>query len=128
MRITKRLLAIAAAVTCCIILVCFSESIHGGQNTYEIRPQIELPEHRTDVARIIDAYERLMDRYMDLTDRNSALIGMDIKDIAATLDSINVKLHELSTRTARIERALGIQQPATPTRAPARTEMKTVDR
>ncbi|MEA3226047.1 MAG: hypothetical protein U9Q07_08860, partial [Planctomycetota bacterium] len=128
MRTNKKLLAVTAAITCCVIAVWFSTSIHGSQNTYELRPQIAIPEHKTDITRVIDAYERLMERYMDLTDRNSALISTDIESIAASLDSIDGRLAELSARTARIEKTLGIKQPATPSRMPKRTETNTADR
>ena len=128
MSTNKKLLAVAATIVCCIIAIWSSTSIQGGQNTYELRPQVAIPEHKTDITRVIDAYERLMERYMDLTDRNSALMNADIKSIAASLDSIDGKLTELSARTARIERALGIQQPASPDGTLDRTETITSDR
>ena len=128
MKTNKSLLAAAAAVVCCVIAVWFSTSIHGSQNTYELRPQVAIPEHKTDIVRVIDAYERLMERYLDLTERNSAMIGEDIQSIAVRLDSIDGRLAELSARTAQIERALGIKQPATPVRAPGKVETITPDR
>lgn len=128
MKTNKSLLAAAAAVVCCVIAVWFSASIRGSQNTYELRPQVAIPEHKTDIVRVIDAYERLMERYLDLTERNSATIGADIQSIAVRLDSIDDRLAELSTRTARIEGALGIKHPATPVRAPGKVEAITPDR
>lgn len=128
MKTKKSLLAAVAAVACCVIAVWFSTSIRGSQNTYELRPQVTIPEHKTDIVRVIDAYERLMERYLDLTERNSEMIGMDIQSIAARLESIDGRLAELSSRTARIERALGIKQPATPAQTPGRTETITPDR
>ena len=110
MKKNKRLLAVAVVVACCVIAVWFSASIHGSQNTYELRPQLTVPEHKTDIIRVIDAYERLMERYLDLTERNSAMVGEDIRSIAIRLDSIDDKLTDLSTRTERIERALGTKQ------------------
>ena len=114
MKKNKNLLAAAAALVCCIALVWFSGSIRGDQKTYELRPQITIPEYKTDVARIIDAYERLMERYMDLTECNLAGIGGDLNAVAQKLNSMDAKLAELSARTARIEKALGIQQPTKP--------------
>ena len=128
MKTNKSLLAAAAAVVCCVIAVWFSTSIHGGQNTYELRPQVAIPEHKTDIVRVIDAYERLMERYLDLTERNSATIGADIQSIAARLDSIDDRLAELSASTARIEKALGIKQPVAPVRMPGKVETTTPDR
>jgi hypothetical protein len=123
MSTNKKLLAVAAAIVCCVIAVWSSTSIHGSQSTYELRPQIAIPEHKTDITRVVDAYERLMERYLDLTDRNSALMSEDIRNIAASLDSIDARLAELSARTARIERAFGIQQPGSSAEALNRTEI-----
>ena len=128
MSTNKKLLAVAVSAICCVIAVWSSTSIHGSPNTYELQPQIAIPEHRTDIARVIDAYERLMERYMDLTDRNSALIGSEITNIPATLESINAGLADLSARAARIERALGIQTPVTPGGTLDRSEKVTSDR
>jgi hypothetical protein len=73
-----------------------------------------LPEYRTDTARAIDAYERLMERYMDLTEMNMVRIGMDVQAFGRKLDSIDSKQVELLTRISRIERALGIEEPTKP--------------
>jgi hypothetical protein len=94
--------------------VWFSASIQGDQRTYEIRPQITIPEYRTDAARAIDAYERLMERHMDLTEANLIRLDSNLKSVAKSLDSIDKTLMELSGRIARIEKALGIEQPKTP--------------
>jgi len=90
------------------MVVWFSRSIQGGQKTYEVRPQITIPEYRTDAARAIDAYERLMERYMDLTERNLVRIQTNLGSVVRKLDSIDSKLSELSARMARIEKALGV--------------------
>jgi len=114
MKNNRNLLAVVAAVACCLIVVWLSTSIQGGQRTYELEPQIAIPEYRTDAARAIDAYERLMDRYMDLTERNLFRVGTDIRDVVRKLDSIDGKLTQLSKRIAGIENALGIEQPNPP--------------
>ncbi len=128
MRTNKTLLAVAAAIVCCVIAVWSSTSIHGSPNTYELRPQVAIPEHKTDITRVVDAYERLMERYLDLTDRNSALMSADIRNIAVSLNSIDATLADLSARTARIERAFGIPQPDSSAKALDRTETTTPDR
>ena len=110
----RNILTITGTIVFCVIVVWFSTSIQGGQKTYELQPQITIPEYRTDTARIVDAYERLMERYMDLTERNLAQIHMDIKDAVKNLESIDRKLTELSARMARIEKALGIESPQKP--------------
>ena len=111
MKKNKNLLAVAATVLGgIIVMIWLSSSIQGGQATYELRPQVSIPEHRTDVARIVDAYERLMERYMDLTESNMATVGTDLRNVQIMLDSIDGRLTELSERTGRIEKALGIEE------------------
>ncbi len=114
MTTNKNLLAVGAAVVCFITVVWFSTSIQGVPKTYELRPQISLPEYRTDAVRAIDAYERLMERYMDLTERNSIGISADLKEVIKKLYSIDDKLTELSARIAKIEMTFGIEQPKPP--------------
>ncbi len=107
----KNLLVVGAVLVVSFIVIGFSSSIQGGENSYKIKPEITLPEYRTDTARAIDAYERVMDRFMSLTEKSLTGINTDVEDIAKKLDSIDCKLTELSTRMARIEKALAIQQP-----------------
>jgi len=112
---TKTLFAVAAVGVCCIAILSgvFSPASIQGSTTkkYELHPEVYLPEHRSDAARAINAYERLMERYMDMTESRYAGFGADLKGVERKLDSINGKLTELSARMARIERALGIEQP-----------------
>jgi len=122
MRTNKGLLAAAAGLVCCIVLILVSTSIQGGEKTYEVRPQIGIPEYKTDAARAIDAYERLMERYMDLTEGNLARIGTDIQVVVKKLNSIDSKLDRLSTRMARIEKALGLEAPKPPARKKPQTK------
>ena len=106
---SKKMLVVGVVLIVCVIVIGFSSSIQGGN--YEIKPEITLPKYRTDTGRAIDAYERMMERFMDLTERNLTGINTDVKDVAKKLDLINHSLTKLSTRMARIEKALGIEQP-----------------
>ena len=106
----KNLLAVGAVLIACLIVVRLAGSIQGGEKSYKVKPEITLPEYRTDTARVIDAYERVMDRFISLTERNLSGINTDVKNIAKELVLIDCKLTELSVRMARIEKALGIEQ------------------
>ena len=107
---TKMNLFIAAVVLiCCVSVICLSGSIQSSQSTYEVQPNLTIPEYKTDTTRVIDAYERLMDRYMDMTERNLIGVDGDIQTIITKLESIEAKLTELNTRTERIEKSLGIE-------------------
>jgi hypothetical protein len=110
MKTNRNLFAAAVIGLCCILVVWLSISIQGSQKKYEVQPHITIPEYKTDAARAIDAYERLMDRYMDLTERSIFRVDTDIRDVVKKLDSIDDKLTKLSARMAGIEKALGIKQ------------------
>ena len=111
MKTNRNMLAVLVVIIICSVLVWLSASIQGGQKTYEIEPHLTIPEYKTDLARVMDAYERLMERYMDLTELNQSMVGADLKYAVTTLDSIDGRLAEFSARIARIETALGIEQP-----------------
>jgi peptidoglycan hydrolase CwlO-like protein len=119
----KNLLAVGIFLFACFIALCFSTSIHGGQK-YQVRPEITLPEYRTDADRAIDAYERMMDRFMSMTERNLIDIDNDVKRVNRQLTSINGKLSELSVRIANIEKKLNYKHPARAVKntPPVRTE------
>ena len=114
MNIKRNTLIILAVIITCSVLVWLSTSIQGGQKTYEIHPNLTMPEYKTDLTRVMDAYERLMERYLDLTERNLSTFGTDLNYAATKLDSIDAQLIEMSARIARIEAALGIAQSKSP--------------
>jgi len=122
MTTNKRLLAIGAVVVCCITVVWFSTSIQGNPKTYELRPHISVPEYRTDAVRAIDAYERMMERYMNMTERDSIRISANLKEVIKKLYSIDNKLTELSARIARIEKTFGIEQTEPPAKIKPQTK------
>lgn len=106
----KNLLAALAVVVVCVTVIWFSTTTRGDPKTYEIRPRISVPEYKTDTIRAIDAYERLMERYMNMTERSSTRLDKDLKEIIKKLDSIDDKLKTLSLRIARIEKTFGIEE------------------
>jgi len=110
--ITKRnCLAIILAIVLCASLVWLCTSIQGSEKLYEVHPYITTPEYRTDTARAIDAYERMMERYMDLTEINLVDLKTTLRDISQRLVSVDAKLTQLTSKMTKIEKALGIEQP-----------------
>lgn len=120
MKTNKNTLALLAAIIACSVLVWLSASIEGSQKTYEIHPNVTVPDYKTDLTRVMDAYERLMERYLNQTEQNLSTFGSDLNYVATKLDSIDGRLTELSARIARIEIALGVEQPkSSPQSGPA---------
>ena len=110
----KNLLAVSIVLIVCLIVIAFSDPIHGSEKKYEIEPEITLPEYQNDLGRVINAYERMMDHMMYINERNFAGINTDVKDINKKLVLIDRKLTELSKKMTRIEKALNINQPEKP--------------
>jgi hypothetical protein len=99
----------AAALAACAIVLCWSTSTGHSRRTYEIDAQIySVPGSQSDAARAINAYERLMERHMDLTERNLIGLAMDIRAFMMKLDAVEAGLERLDQRLARIERHLGV--------------------
>lgn len=105
------LLAICVFFVVCLSAMCLSTSQHGGEKRYEVRPEITLPESQTDVSRVIDAYERLINNYIKPTEDSLINIRSEVRDVSQRLDSIEDKISELSAQLERIEKKLGIEQP-----------------
>jgi hypothetical protein len=114
MRTNKNLLTVTVIIIFFIIIISTFTSIQGSSRIYEVQPYINIPEYRINAGRAIDAYERLMERYMDLVEKNITDINVDIEKAIKKLDSIDENLINLSAKTSRIEKALGIEQPIKP--------------
>jgi hypothetical protein len=109
MKIKKNLFIISVVVVVCLATARFALSLqnrhYGFDNNYLVDTEITTPEYQTDTSRVINAYERLMDKYMDLAESR---IAADCQTASQKLESIDVKLSDLSVRLSRIEKALGI--------------------
>ena len=108
MKENRNLLVAGAVIFVCLVVAALATSIPGKERTYEVET-INSPEYKTDAARAIDAYERLMDRYMDLSEKLVSQVGGDCQAVSAKLDSLDSRLAELSARLAKIEKAIGIK-------------------
>lgn len=106
----NNLLVVVAIIVCFITAIWFSTKSLGNPSTYEVQPWISVPQYKTDAARAIDAYERLMERYINMTETSSIKIDRDLKEVIKKLDYLDEKLTKLSFRIARIEKILGTEK------------------
>jgi hypothetical protein len=119
---------IAAAIVVGGIILSLSTSTGRDRKGYEVEAQVYgVPAAQSDASRAIDAYERLMERHMDLTERSLSDFAADLKVLATKFDAfdakvtaLDAKLTQMDQRLARIEKHLGIAPVATPT--PAKTD------
>ncbi|MFC1738038.1 hypothetical protein ACFL1G_03195 [Planctomycetota bacterium] len=114
MKAKHSIFLLATVVLGGFVVVWLSTSSQAGEEIYEIRPQISVPEYRTDAARAIDAYERLMERFMNITEKKLITVDTNIEDVTKKLDLIDVKLTRIDRRIARIEKTLGIEKALQP--------------
>ena len=105
----KKMLIAAAVLALCIVLSS-STSIEGRDKDYEIRPEITLPEQKTDTTRFIESYERILDRLITTKERDQLNLTDNIGNISGKLEAIDKKLDDVLTRLGRIEKALNINE------------------
>lgn len=105
----KSLLAIFAFLMVCLFVNFFSTSLQGSEKRYEIHPEITLPESKTDTARIIDAYERMVNNYLQSIDSDLTRIHLNTEHASKKMDSIDQKIYILSIQLETIQKKLGIE-------------------
>jgi hypothetical protein len=108
MKQNRYLLVTSVVIVICLIAAAVSTAIPDNGKRYEVDAVVDVPGYKTDTTRAIDAYERLMDRYMDLSEKLIATMGGDCQAVSTKLDSLDSRLADISTRLTRIEKALGI--------------------
>ena len=125
MKVKKNPFEIGLFVLCFVILAGGAMSLFGAEEkTYEIHPEIALGPYQTDTMRLMDAYERLMDRYMNMVEVNLQEMSRGNQGALKKLESIEAKLDALSWRMGRIEEALGIEPPKTTPVQPTTTRSR----
>lgn len=105
----RKLSSIVATVALGMVVLWLSTSWGQGRSNYQAETRVyATPEYQTDTTRAIDAYEKLMQRYMDAAEHNFNGLSTDVKAMAAKLNTVDAKLTSLDARLARIEKHLGI--------------------
>jgi hypothetical protein len=105
---TKQNIQRLAMVLGAVVLVWALAGAQGARKTYEIQPQIPESVFRGDSARALDAYERLVDRALDLNGRQLEAMDLRIMELSRQLDRVESKLDRVLNRGLLIEQALGI--------------------
>jgi len=113
MKSKSRVLFLCAILSFVLVLMWFSGRDEAIEKTVEVEPWITVPEYRSDAGRVIDAYERMMERYMDVTQEDIGGIRGGVKLVSRKLSSIEMKLDRMEQRLVRIERTMGIKEPGT---------------
>ena len=105
----RKLVAICGLIIICLLVSNFATSLHGSEKYYEIRPEITVPTPKTDIQRVIDSYDHVMNNYFDLMEKNTVNLHSDVTDMAQKIDSIDQKITSLSIQMQSIQKKLGIE-------------------
>jgi peptidoglycan hydrolase CwlO-like protein len=97
----NRLFIIIVILTLFVSIVCFAPTAEKNK-TYEIETAT-MGEYKTDASRAIEAYERLMDKYMSLNETYLANMSKEISVLSAKVDGINQQLAQISEKLDRIQ-------------------------
>ena len=114
MKTKKRILRIGlvAVLAVAVVFLLAGQTTIAGEKTYKINAgQHSVRGYTSDVDRVMESYEKLMNRYMDMVDSNMRGISYDTKKILSDLGSIDKKINTLDGRISRIEKALKIEPP-----------------
>lgn len=100
-----------AGALACVVLLWSLTGAQGARKTYEIHPQIPESVFKSDSARALDTYERIVDRALDLNRRQLDVMDLNIREMSKQLTRVESKLDRLLNSSLLIERALDISQP-----------------
>jgi len=116
MKRSRTVYRIAGGIVVCMILLGLSTTTGRDRSGYEVEAHVYgVAPAQSDAARAINANERLMERYMDMTERQLFDLAGEIKVLTLKIDSVDAKLTQLDQRLARIEKRLGVAE--TPARS-----------
>ncbi|MBP7049998.1 MAG: hypothetical protein KBE65_03195 [Phycisphaerae bacterium] len=100
---------IAGGIVVFVIVLGWSASPGRDRKTYEVETRVySVDQTPSDATRAINANERLMERYMDMTERQFTDLAADLKVLAVKIDAVDARLTQMDQRLERIERHLGI--------------------
>lgn len=126
MKVKKNFFGIGLLVLCSAIIGGGAMTLLGAEEkTYEIHPEIAMGPYQTETMHVMAAYERLMERYMNLVEVNLQDMSRSNQVSIKKLESIEAKLDALGMRMSRVEKALNIEpMKTTKEKTPEKTEVK----
>ena len=98
------------------LVMYMSASSPAAEKTLEVQTNYNLPQYQNDTTRAIASYERLLNRFMDITERSFI-------DLSRDIDGVNSRLDSIEQRLTRIEKALDIK-PEKPAKKQSNSSVK----
>ncbi len=106
----KILFVIGVAVGVCAAVVAVSNSTHERrENHYEIEHEISLSEYKSNLDKMIEAYERMVDKLLYATSSGTNF-NSDVNAIYKKLSDIDSKLALITAKLETIEKNLEIKR------------------
>lgn len=103
----KTIKKLACVLACAALFWCLTGA-KGARKTYEIHSQIPESVFKSESDRALDAYERLVDRALDVNKRQLDAMDLNIREVSKQLHRVEAKLDQLLNRAMIAEYALGI--------------------
>ncbi len=109
----KILFVLGVAIAACATVIAVTNSTHDRrddrESRYEIENEISLPEYKSNLDKMIDAYERMVDKLLYATSSGTKF-NSDANAIYKKLSEIDSKLTLITAKLEKIEKTLGIKQ------------------
>ena len=108
----KKLITITLATIITLIAMTYTNSTTGKDYVIEIDSSDyihNIEPYKSDTVQVAQGYQKLIERYQDMTMMNFNKNHTEMKYMILTLESIDKKLDNISTRLSRVENKLGIK-------------------
>lgn len=110
MKKNKILFILGLAVSLCAVVIAVSDSKHEKrENRYELENEISLPEYKSNIDKMIDAYERMVDKLLYATSSGTKF-NSDVNSIYKKLSDIDNKLAVITAKLETIEKELELKR------------------
>ncbi len=92
---------------CCFLFIFITETGSKG-DTYEVKPDVEvkLDRYKSDVVLVVEAYEKLMNRYIELVEKNRTRISTRLDTMENSILLLKTEMALMNDKLGRIEKLL----------------------
>lgn len=112
MRYRRRIVLLSVGIIVLLVSAVWGVETLEKRSTVEVRPVVRTPQYQSDAARAISAYERLMERYMSLTEANLIAAQTDNRELALRLARLETSLVRIEHKIDLLSHALNVSPAA----------------
>ena len=93
---------ISAVVVIFALLACLAIN-SSATSTYEVKPDVYVEAYKSDTVRIVESYERAVEGYQKLVEKNLDQNSQNFQLILCKLESLEHKIDDLSESLKKLE-------------------------